>query len=58
MDKPHLPKGSDYLHAAFCFVLLTTLCIGLYLVADALNYQPSDEYRSIMQAARILAQGR
>ncbi|MGE4442735.1 MAG: hypothetical protein AB7D27_14800 [Desulfomicrobium sp.] len=58
MHKPHLPTRRDYLNAAAGFFLATCLVIGLWLVADALNYQPSDDYRSIMHAARMLAQGR
>lgn len=56
---PHrhnLPTKRDYAVAAAGLILLTGICVGLYLVADALNYHPSDEHRSIMQAARMLAE--
>lgn len=56
MDHHHtLPTGRDYLNAAAGFFLATCMCVGLWLVADALNYHPTDEHRSIMQAARMLA---
>ncbi len=54
---PHrhtLPTGRDYLTAAAGFFLATCIIVGLWMVADALNYHPTDEHRSIMQAARIL----
>ncbi len=55
MQKQHLQTGRDYLTAAAGFFLATCLCVGLWLVADALDFHPSDEHRSIMQAARVLA---
>ncbi len=55
MQKPLLPTGRDYLTAAAGFFLATCIIVGLWQLAEALNYQPSYEHRSIMQAARILA---